>query len=245
MFLGTSIIGWSLLALVYVPVTIAMAAWIGKRWRTQRHSIVVVGVVLFTSLAAMVIEAAVVDWRFRALCEDVQLKITRRVVVEGFYDDGDFRSSGQAGGYDSSTLDRYDFIEWRDSKGSIWRTERAEAAALTPAPRPLQPLRRIWLTDQGKEAALRHVQIDRPSARYHWRHQQFPTPIGHLLARNDEFVIDSQTGDVLGSRSAGYRWPPFVDALWLRFFDSPPAMCPIAGSLRAEVLIGIHDTRSK
>ncbi len=245
MFLGISIIGWFLLGLVYVPVTIAMAVWIGKRWRTQRRDIVVVGVVLFVSLAAMVIEAMVVNWRFRTLCDEVKLTITRKVVVEGFYDDGGFRSSGQAGAYGSSTLDRYDFIEWRDSKGSIWRTERAEAATLTSAPRPLQPSRRIWLTDQGKEAALRSVQIDKPSARYHWRHQQFSTPIGHLLARRDELVIDTQTGEVLGKKGQIYRRPPFIDAVWLRFFDSQPAMCVNPGTLFSEVLIGTHESRSK
>lgn len=264
MFLGISIIGWFLLGLVYVPIAIGMAIWAGKRWQRQRRNIVVVGVVLSIPLVAMVIEAMVVNWRFRALCEEVKLTIKRKVVVEGFFDDGGYGSSGHhgdsfdprrldappppaplSGGYHSDSLNPYDFIEWRDDKGRIWRTERAEAATLTPVPRPGDPSRRIWINDEGKEAALRNLQIDRPSARYHWRHQQFSTPIGHLLARKDEFVIDSHTGEVVGKSGFGYRRPPFADALWLRFFGGPPAMCPDQASLLTEVLIGIHNNRSK
>jgi hypothetical protein len=241
MFLGITIIGWVIVGLVYLPIGIALAVWAARRWREQRRSIVTVGVASLLPLAAIVAEAVFVNARFMALCEEVRPKIKRTVVVTGFYDD----SGGGIGyGHPGGTLDRYDFIEWRDKEGRIWRFERAEPATLTAAPLPGRPDRLVWLTAEGKEATVRRVRIDRPTARYHYRSDLLPRPVGYHLRRRDEVVIDSQSGEVIATEGGGYQQPPFIDSLWLRYFDSH-TMCPHTNSLPGDVLIGIHDKRSK
>jgi hypothetical protein len=239
MFLGITIIGWVILGLVYLPIGIAMTVWAARRWREQRRSIVTVGVALLIPLAAMVAEAVFVNARFMALCEEVRPKIKRTVVVAGFYEDDD--TGGPS--YPASGLTYYDFIETRDKQGRIWHHERAEPATLTPAPQPGRPDRQVWLTAEGKEATVRSVQLDKPTARYHLRVDWASRPVGYHLRRRDEVVIDTQTGEVIASKGSGYQVPPFIDALWLRFFDST-RMCPHSPPLR-QVLIGIHDKRSK
>lgn len=216
MFLGVTVIGWFLLGLAFVPAAVALTAWALKRWRTDKVAILVVSVLLLGPLAAMVGEAAYVDWRFRQLCEEAKLTITRKVVVNGFYDDG-YSTGGW--GDTNAVLGAYEFVEWRDKQGRIWRTERGE----------------------GEKS--RTVRIDAPTARYYWRKQQWETPVSHLLWRKEETVIDSATGDVIGKSVIGYRRPPFIDALWLRFFDAPPAMCMAPGTLRTEALIGTRSER--
>jgi hypothetical protein len=216
MLLGVSVIGWFLLGLVYVPLGIALAAWTRRRWTHDKRAVVAVAAVAMVPLLAMVGEAAYVDWRFRQLCEEAKLTITRKVVVEGFYDDG-YSTNGW--GDTNYVLGAYDFVEWRDKEGRNWRTERGE----------------------GEKS--RTVRIDKPSARYYWRNQEFKTPAGHLLWRKEETVFDSTTGEVIGKSVVGYRRPPFIEALWLRYFDSPPAMCETPGTLRTEVLIGSRSER--
>lgn len=216
MLLGVSVIGWLLLGLVYVPLGIGLAMWINRRRGRDKRAIVVVTVIALIPLVAMVGEAAYVDWRFRQLCQEAKLTITRKVVVEGFYDDG-YRTRGW--GDTNAILGGYEFIEWRDKEGRNWRTERGE----------------------GEKS--RTVSIDKPTARYYWRNQQFPNPVGHLLLRREETVIDSLTGEIIGKRVDGYRRPPFIEALWLRYFDAPPAMCSGGGDLLAQALVGIRDDR--
>lgn len=215
MLLGVSVIGWFLLGLVYVPLGIALAVWTRRRWARDKRAVVAVAAVAMVPLFAMVGEAAYVDWRFRQLCEEAKLTITRKA-VEGFYDDG-YRINGW--GDTNYALGAYDFVEWRDKEGRNWRTERGE----------------------GEKS--RTVRIDKPTARYYWRNQEFETPAGHLLWRREETVLDRATGEVIGKRVTGYRRPPFIDALWLRYFDTPPALCTSPGTLRFEVIPGIREDR--
>jgi hypothetical protein len=216
MLLGVSVIGWFLFGLVYVPLGIALAVWTRRRWARDKHAVLAIAAVAMVPLMAMVGEAAYVDWRFRQLCEEAKFTITRKVVVDGFYDDNgndDYSKRDTFWGGD------YKFVEWRDKEGRKWRTERGE----------------------GEKS--RTVRIDKPTARYHWRDQEFKSPVGHLLWRKDESILDSVTGEVIGKSVIGYRRPPFIDALWMRFFDAPPAMCGNLGTLLTEVLIGTNKAK--
>jgi hypothetical protein len=216
MLLGVSVIGWFLLGLVYVPLGIALAVWTRRRWARDKRGIVIVTVIALIPMLAMVGEAAYVDSRFRQLCEEAKLTITRKVVVEGFYDDG-YSTGGW--GDTNAILGGYEFIEWRDKEGRNWRTERGE----------------------GEKS--RSFRIDRPTARYYWRKQKLETRVGHLLWRKEEIVLDTANSEVIGNSVIVYRWPPYIESLWLRYFDAPPAMCLAPGTLRTEVLVGTHSER--
>jgi hypothetical protein len=48
---------------------------------------------------------------------------------------------------------------------------------------------------------------------------------------------------VIGKKVIGYRRPAFIDALWLRYFDAPPAMCETPGTLRTQVLVANRSER--
>jgi hypothetical protein len=135
-FLGVSIIGWFLLGLVYVPLGIGVAAWVRRRWRRDKRAIIVVTLTALLPLAGMIGEAAYVNRRFEQLCQEARLTIIRKVMVDGFYDDG-YSTSGW--GDTNYALGAYDFIEWRDKRGRNWRTERGEGekSRTVPIAKPL------------------------------------------------------------------------------------------------------------
>jgi hypothetical protein len=213
--LGISIIGWALLAAVYLPAT-AGFLWLTRFPLREKPRAVrlVVGVLLFAPLMAAVAEAAYVQWRWNHLCANAGLEVKKTVVVDGFYDDG-FGSDGWdilAGGNSG-----FRFVEWKDKAGRYWR-------------------------DEGfNEPKLRRAQIERPTARYHWKNPEFASPIGHLIKRRESTVVDTQTGEVIARGVMGYRYPATIDWLWARFMGGGPSICGGGDTMRA--LVGIDERR--
>lgn len=211
MFLGLYFLGWAVLLIAYLPVA-ATLAWVAHRWGWR--SGVFKTVVVFASLPFLTAigEAAWVEHNWRALCATAKTEVKRRVVVEGFYDDG-FRDSGWAilkGGKDG-----FHFVEWKDKEGRVWRTEGFS------------------------EPELRTVRIEKPTARYHWQMAPFATPVGHLLKKRDDTIVDTQTGEVIARQILGYRYPAFADRIWSQWLDTRPEVCGQEISIRGETLIGI------
>jgi hypothetical protein len=208
--LGISVIGWILLAVVYVPLS-AGFAWLAlRRWRGRSALIAAAAVVIYAPLVAAVIEAVYVEYRWHALCATAKVEIREIVVVEGFFDDG-FRSSGWddiKGGTHG-----YRFVEWKDKSGRLWRSEGFTETTVHTSP------------------------IDKPSARYHWRSPPYPTNYGHLLQRHEQTITDTASGLVIARSTAGYRYPAFVDQLWAQFMGGGPEICG-GGSIR-QVLVGV------
>ena len=134
----------------------------------------------------------------------------RKVEVEGFYDDGYTQY------WDDSLTspERYRFVEWKARDGGIWRTERVGPGQ------------------------VRKFQIDKPTARYHWRHPKFPSPYGHLMQRREDTIVDTETGEVIARSVMGYRYPAFIDSLWARFMGGEPSICGF-GSVLSKTLVGI------
>jgi hypothetical protein len=212
-FLGISVIGWVLIGLVYVPLSIFIVVLWRGRWRTKPHEVAALALVAYIPLIAAVAEAVYVDTRFKALCATAGTQIKQKVVVEGFYDDGS-RTDGweiylRPGDF------RFRFVEWKDKQGRIWRSEA------------VQP------------GEVRRVALERPSARYHWLHPEFASPDGHLMERREQTIVDSMTGEVIARQLTGYRYPPFVDRLWSQFMGSGPEMCG-SGDIYSNTLIGIN-----
>jgi hypothetical protein len=171
-----------------------------------------VALLLYAPLAAGVIEAMYVDWRFRALCRTAVTEITRPVIVEGFYDvqtRGDSWESSLRSGEGG-----YRFIEWTDRDGRVWRSERVGPGEVRRQP------------------------LQKPSARYHWRSPNVPSPYGHLMERREETIVDSETGEAIARRVTGYRHPAFIDGIWSQLMGAGPEICS-SNDILHRTLIGI------
>jgi hypothetical protein len=210
--LGISVIGWSLIGLVYVPASIVLHVFALGRWRGHPGRVAVVALLVYGPLVAAVAEAVYVDTRFKALCESGGTEIKQRLVVEGFYDDGFRLESWEV--YLRTGENGYRFIEWKDKGGRIWRSERV-------AP-----------------GEVRRVPLDKPTARYHWRNPEFPSPYSHLVQRREETIADSTTGEVIARRLDAYRYPALVDRLWSQFMGSGPEICS-SNDILSSTLVGI------
>ena len=210
--LGISVIGWTLIGLVYVPASIVLLIFAFGRWRSSPSKAVVVALLVYAPLAAAVAEAVYVDQQFKALCASGGTQIKQRVVVEGFYDDG-FRKEGWEI-YLRTGENGYRFIEWKDKKGGIWRSERVGPGE------------------------VRRLPLDKPTARYHWRAPEFPSPHSHLVQKREETILDSTTGELIARRLTGYRYPAFVDRLWSQFMGSGPEICD-SNDILSRTLVGI------
>lgn len=212
MFLGISTVGWALIALVHVPLSIVLVVLWRVRWRARPRLAAAITLAAYVPLIAAMAEAVYVDTRFKELCATAGTQIKQRVVVEGFYDDGFLRASWE----DTLRLGKFEsrFVEWKDKDGRVWRSEFV------------------------RPGEVRRLAIDRPSARYHWRSPPFPSPDGHLMQRREETIVDTLTGEVIARQLMGYRYPAFIDRLWSQFMGSGPEICGIGASL-SNTFIGI------
>jgi hypothetical protein len=213
--LGISVIGWTILALAAAPVLL-LWLYVGGKHGTRSGEFILTAIFTGLPFVAAIVEGAWVEYRWRALCATATTEVKRQVVVEGFYDDGD-RDTGwdllRKGNYG------FRFVEWKDKQGRIWRSEGFD--------------------DPG---GIRTVQIEQATARYEWRNPD-PAPIGHLLERKEELILDTTTGQVIARDVTGYRYPAFADALWRQWFDAVPEICGTGRGIRSEVLIGIDRRR--
>jgi hypothetical protein len=211
MFLGISIVGWAILAVAYVPVALLLK-WLARRFDTRSKTFITTAALTSLPFVAAIGEAAYVESNWRALCATAKTEVKRKVVVEGFYDDGFFNTGWKVlqGGKNG-----FRFVEWKDREGRIWRTEGFT------------------------ESELRTVQLDKPTARYHWLKPPLPETAGHLLQRHDERVVDSLTGEVIAQHITFGRYPASVDRLWRRWFDNVPEVCGSKRVIWGETLIGI------
>ena len=72
---------------------------------------------------------------------------------------------------------------------------------------------------------LRHFEIDKPTARYHYKWPEYNFQIGHKLFKQSETVVDTESGEVLaGSNGYGRKSPWFFIGL-----DDPGMSCPRPG----------------
>ena len=211
-FLGISMMGWILIGLVYVPVSIMLLVFAFGRWRSQPGKSVMVAMLMYVPLVAAVAEAMYVDTRFKALCATSGAQIKRSVVVDGLYDDG-FRKDRWEDSL-RSQQESYRFAEWKAKDGRLWRSERIGPGE------------------------VRRFPIDKPTARYHWFSPNIPSAYGHLMQRREETIVDSETGEVIARHVTGYRYPAFIDRLWSQFMGGGPEICG-SGDILSKTLIGI------
>lgn len=224
--LGISVVGWILVALVYVPLTALLVALARSRWRQRKTAAVIAAVVIYLPLTAGVAEAVYVDQRFKALCATAGLKINRTVVVEGFF----FNSKGEYGWEDSLKTGKrgFRFVEWAEKPLGTHLND---------------PTRKYWRSELIAPGQVERRSIERPTARYEYRRPDFPAPNGHLMERLESTIVDRTNGEAIASHVLGYRYHAFVDRLWIQFLDGGPQMCGERGTI-TDALIGV-DTLEK
>jgi hypothetical protein len=210
MFLGITLLGWMIIAVVYLPLLAVLDMWRGKR-AGVRGTLVLFGVALLP-LGAAVGEALYVDLRFQELCKTGGVEVIRRVETDGYFDG----SSDWTDWPQEFLKTGFRYIEWKDRQTGRYR--------------------RIVRTEQQVHV----FDIPEPTARYRSTIQDpaYPTPVAHLILRKDDTVRDVETDEILGRRTIYYRYPAFVDRTWSQFFDSTPFMCPrTAGELEKAVIV--------
>lgn len=219
MFLGISIVGWALIALIYVPLSIVIVVLWRVRWRMRPRMLAVLALAAYMPLIAAVVEAVYVDRRFKALCAAAGLKIKRVVVVEGYYVTRNFGSeeslrAGHRG---------YRFVEWAQKpKGADWD----------------DPRREIWRSELVAPGEVWRTKIEQPTAQFEYRHPEFPAAHGHLMKRLETSIVDRTSGEVIASHVIGYRYPGFIDRLWGQYLGGGPEMCGLSGTI-TDALRGI------
>lgn len=218
MFLGITFLGWIIIGIAYFPLLLVLAL---RRRRTGLRGTLILSGLALLPLGAAVGEALYVDWRFRTLCQEAGVQISARPVVEGLFADNYYASLPPENLNLNRGPSEYRFIEWRDTKGRYWRTEKTEGVESRTQP------------------------IEAPQARYHWHMPMTPQPAGHSIRIREETVVDTVEGKVIGRRFNVYRYPAIVDQIWWRFFDPRPQICGELRSLHSEILIGIDRQRKE
>lgn len=213
MILGTTVVGWGLIALFWWPVVVFVTLALWRRAKsstpTLKGTMALIAAVLALLPAA---DAMWIQWRFDRLCEGAGLHVPRKIVAEGYFDASAVGAAGlEIESIDSIQAQRFyermsrgwQFLEGGvrfDRSGKIVRIEKIDG---------------VW---------CKRI-LDRPEARFHFSRQIFQS--GYQLGGVKQQVIDTATGETVGSLMTYYGHSGFVDALWLRFFD-PAAIhqCP-------------------
>lgn len=118
MFLGITILGWIIIAVVYLPLLPVLAMLTRK---ASRQSRVLLLSLALLPLVAAVAEAVYVDLRYEALCKNTGIRVSRRITTDGYFDGRDRDWSKSPGDF-AKTGFRY--IEWQDRSKRYRRIER-------------------------------------------------------------------------------------------------------------------------
>jgi hypothetical protein len=172
-----SIFSWAMYA-VYAVVAIAIVSLLWTKVLDRKLRNPGYWILLTATLIAPFSEELWIAYNFDRLCQkDAGVFVNKTVDVDGFYDD---TTHWWRQLRESSN---FKFVESRDTAtGQVWRVER-----------------------DGD--GVRHVKIDKPTARYHYRSINSHTPVGHQISRFENVVLDSSNGEVLGRYTNYYRGP--------------------------------------
>jgi hypothetical protein len=209
MILGVTIMGWGLIALFWWPVVtlVTLALWRrAKPTPVRKGALILFAAVLAVLPAA---DAMWIKWRFDRLCEGAGLHVPRKIVAEGYYNDLSTSGSQQPKPGDQA---------WKYFESTGWRFLEARGGSISEKSPKIVHTEKI-------DGVWRKRILDKPEARYHFSRQIIQN--GYQLGGVKEMVVDSTTGESVGSLMTYYGHSGFVDALWLRFFD-PAAIhqCP-------------------
>lgn len=160
-----------------------------------------IGAVVGGLASVPLIEEVVIATRFERLCRDAGVHVVKTVEVKGFYD------ATMRSGYELIERGDYKFMEHRSK--TLEKIERVERVA----------------------GGWKVTVLDRPTARYHYKHAYQPTPyrteeaLGWKILKSETIVLDSITGETLGRDTRFVRSPSVADGLWIHFLDHGRSGC--------------------
>jgi len=217
MNLQISIIGIGLIAVFYailVAILVPLWRWLSPAW--LKWSVTVPLALLL--LALPVADEVWITWHFNELCKDAGVHVTRKVDVEGYLNDTSRASPDYAKEFvitDASAIREFDRAGYR-FKESLFSDGR---------------VRHLERVPEG----IRITILDRPAARYVYKHAYQPTPhkteepVGFRIGKREIIIVDSQTGETIGRETGFNRYPGWIDWLWIRFLGNGMTQCPDAG----------------
>ena len=199
--------GIIIMAIFYLVVTFLMIFL----WKKIRHLHcrwwLFVPLILFIMVLPITDELWI-SYNFYEVCKDAGVHVTRKIEVEGFYDETGSPSSLEVNKpFHQQSIDYYEesgwlFFESIAKEGKVSRIEKING---------------VW----------KKRIIDHPTARYHYidADPRDWVPIGFQLYKNEMQIIDSETGEIISRETSFSRYPSLVEGLWIRFFGSGQEIC--------------------
>lgn len=200
-------LGWLFIALLWLPFCVWLLRRISRRIGPGPKQWV-----LLPSLGLVLVSIPVADdfyiqWHFNRLCRDAGLHYEKKLVVDGYYDDTGFLL---------------------DSVGEISDPERI---------RVLNARRFRLLESKAANHPGKHVRyekadgkwmvsiVDQAKARYSYKIAANYRAVGYHVKQFELVLVDSSSNEVVARQSDYWRYPGWLDGLWLRFFDSAGRRC--------------------
>ena len=216
MTLQFGLFDYLIIAVIYaLAATALFFGWLWlRRWRSWRLVIVPVALV---ALIAPWADEVWIAWRFGQLCKDAGVHVYRKVETDGYYD-------ATTTGWSKSEVVT-DPRQITDYENSGFRFRERNTSVSGHAPGKISHL------EKYPDGTWRITVIDRPMARYHYKHSYQPSPhvyeepMGWGLEKKEQIVIDTETKEVLGRDTRYRRYPSFVTQLWAKYFGSAVVGC--------------------
>ena len=225
-------VGLTLVALLAgVLGVIGYGAWrlLGRRpWLAWVIGTVVVGVV-----SVPLVEEAVIATRFEQLCRDAGVHVVRKVEVDGFLDATHASSSI---GYKDGPYNLPEAVVAFDRDGFRFKEHLLDNGKV----------RHLERTPEGLWQSI----INRPVARYHYKHAYQPTPyeteepVAWKVLKSETVVLDSESRQVIAREIVIVRYPAVVDAMWMNLLGSDLQMCPDPGKRPSPEFVPEHLPRA-
>jgi hypothetical protein len=188
-------LGWFPIALIWLPLCVWILVRVGKRIATGPSKSALLGGLALLMAAIPLADDAYIQWHFNRLCRDAGLHYEKKLLVDGFYD------STMRSGYHLVEVTGFRFAEHpSNSPGKVERVEMVDGE---------------WL----------RTELDGPTARYHLIQRENHKRIGFRLKKFEQVVVDSKTGKEVIRLTDYWRYPGWLDGIWLGFFDRAGRQC--------------------
>lgn len=188
-------LGWFAILLIWVPLCVWIMVRLGGRARPGPSKWALLGGTAFLMVVIPLGDDAYIQWHFNRLCRDAGLHYEKKIKVEGFYD------SVMRSGYELVEKRGFRFIEHpSNTPGKIERVEKVGEE---------------WL----------RLELDQPTARYHLLQGANHELVGFRLKKFEQVIVDSRTGSVVARLTDYWRYPGWLDGIWLGYFDNPGRRC--------------------
>lgn len=214
-----SIIGIGLIALFYcVGFAILIPFW--RRLSPGWLRWTVITPLAFLVLALPVTDEVWITWHFNEYCKDAGVHVTRKVEVEGFYDD-----TGSGFGMKEGPITYAPASESFDKQGYRFYERKNLDVPAEKGVSHIEKINGQWQIRILKE----------PTARYHFKHSYQPRPqnteepLGLKIEKRERVVIDTETGETIGRETGFNRYPGWIDGLWINLLGSGLTQCPNPG----------------